>query len=879
MRSSRPAAPAFPLRLSFPAVFRLTFPAARLLLLLLLFPFPASVPCAAATLSAREMTLPGQQATPSARETPLSGRVLGSDGETLPGANIVAYTEDGRILKYTTTDTAGCFRFDIPAAAARITVTYIGYHAETVRVQDLKNPCVFTLREEAFSLREVVVRAERISESGDTLTYSVSSFREAQDRNIADVIGRMPGIEVKSDGTIEYQGKAISNCYIEGLDLMGGQYSLASNNIPAEKIKSVQVLENHQRIKSLKGTGFSEQAALNLVLQDDARAVWSGLAGLGAGYAGQGEGALYDNRIMGMQFSKKFQTLMMYKNNNTGTDIGEEVTDIADLGGYQAENGLIGLPEIGGPAFEEQRYSFNASHLLAANLLLKTGRDSDIRLQLSGFHDRERLRSERSTAYLSIDGMPVVTEDYGFTSRKNEIKGELCYTLNSDRTYVRSSTKVYADWNSGNGEMRWNGNSTDLMVRPYKRMLSEDLNISRTTARGDVWQVNSSTGDTYLPGRLLILDGTARVLDLDLFSTRNGVSYSRRIRNHFFKNTLGFDGRRQQINGVLWQNLQPYWEPSAQMTFGSHQLSGSVKSSFAYQTYEGKSSGHIWIEPSFSWEWKASPKSELSFRYRRSAMPYEGTDIIDTPLFTDYRTVYEGNGRTGERFSDVITAGYAYRNPVNGIFFNIRPVYIHSSGNIVYESTMDSDTCLRRATDRTYDADTYIVGSRLAKSFLWHRLRIGLGGSIQSTGYAYLQGTSVRDARINVCSISLDYSVRPFQWCTMEGKSAMRTSSRNRSGRITDWSHFLDFHLSSGSGWIFSIDNELYHSSDRGFGLNYFCDLSLGYRKDRWEISLLANNIAGTSEYRHVSVTATTQSYTLTYLRPREILLEFSIGF
>lgn len=816
---------------------------------------------------------------PCPAQTALSGQVYGSSGKELPGASIVAYAGDGRILAYTAADKDGHFRLDVPPDAEHVTVTHLGYGPETVMVRDLTDPYRFTLREEPFSIREVAVTAESISESGDTLTYSVASFREAQDRSIADVISRMPGIEVRSDGAIEYQGKAISNFYIEGLDLMGGQYSLASSNIPAEKVKSVQVLENHQNVRSLKGVSFSEQAALNIVLKEDAKAVWSALADLGAGYACEGEGLVYDSRLMGMRFDRKFQTLMMYKNNNTGSDIGEEVQDISDLGGYQAEKGLIGMPEISGPAFEEERFSFNASHLLAANMLWKAGKDSDIRLQLSGFHDRERQRRSSSTEYLSIDGAPVVTEDYDLTSARDELKGELCYTHNSERTYVRSSTRVYADWNSGNGEMLYNSRRTDLMVRPYRRVLSEDLDISRTTARGDVWQLDCSTGDTYLPGQLLTIDGVTRHLDINMFSSRNGASFSRRIRRHYLKNTVGFDYRQQNIDGTAWRISQPYWEPSVQMSFGSHRLSGSLRTSYAHQIYGSKSSGQIWMEPSFTWEWEASPASQVSFSYRRSAYPYEGASVIDVPVYTSYRTVHVGTGNVGGRFSDMVTAGYSYRNPVSGIFFNLRPMYVRSSGNILYESTMESDTYVQRATGMTYDSDTYILGGRLAKSFLWCRTRLGLNGSWNSTGHAYLLDGAVQKAVVNAYTVSLDYSSRPLRWWTVEGKTSAAVSRRNSGGSITDWSHSLGFHFTPGSGWMFTIDNELYHSNGTGTGLNHFCDVALQYGRDRWEIALAANNIIGTSGYRQVSVSATMQSYTMTYLRPREVMLKFSVSF
>ena len=71
--------------------------------------------------------------------------------------------------------------------------------------------------------------------------------------------------------------------------------------------------------------------------------------------------------------------------------------------------------------------------------------------------------------------------------------------------------------------------------------------------------------------------------------------------------------------------------------------------------------------------------------------------------------------------------------------------------------------------------------------------------------------------------------------------------------------------------------NELYHSSEKNFGVNWFSDLSVSYKADRWEISLIGSNIVGTSQYERVRVSSTMQSYTLTHLRPREVLLKFSL--
>ena len=171
-----------------------------------------------------------------------------------------------------------------------------------------KNGQTIKMQEQAVALKEVKVTPQRIRAEGDTLTYSVAGFKQKQDRSIADVIAKMPGLEVQPNGSIKYQGKTINKFYIEGMDLLGGKYAMASENLSADKVKSVQVYENHQPVKALKNVQFSEQAALNLVLKDDAKNVWQGVVDMATGY---GDDWLRDARWLEMVFGRKKQSISM----------------------------------------------------------------------------------------------------------------------------------------------------------------------------------------------------------------------------------------------------------------------------------------------------------------------------------------------------------------------------------------------------------------------------------------------------------------------------------------------------------------------------------------------------------------------------------------
>jgi hypothetical protein len=67
---------------------------------------------------------------------------------------------------------------------------------------------------------------------------------------------------VAKDGKISYNGKAISNLYIGGDNLLDDKYNIATSSIPNGVVDKVQVMENHQPIKMLKDKVVSEDVAL-----------------------------------------------------------------------------------------------------------------------------------------------------------------------------------------------------------------------------------------------------------------------------------------------------------------------------------------------------------------------------------------------------------------------------------------------------------------------------------------------------------------------------------------------------------------------------------------------------------------------------------------
>lgn len=813
-----------------------------------------------------------------------SGRIVDEYGNALAGANILAYKSDGAVVTYSIADGTGYFEIKISPVVSYIVVSLMGMKPVRIDVGELSDGQTVIMVESVERLRTVTVTQRRIRESGDTLTYSVGSFKQAQDRSIEDVIRRMPGIDVKPSGAIEYQGKEISKFYIEGLDLMGGKYSLASGNISADKVKDVQVLENHQNVKSLRGIQYEERAAMNIVLKDEERSVWSALVEAGGGYAERNEGFLYDNRLMAMQFGRKFQTMMVYKGNDTGTDISNELNDFSD--GYREENGILSLMSVPKPGFDKGKYTFNNSHLYSGNWLLKAGKDSELSLQVDGLLDREKLNWVGETFYLDVADVPSVREAWDISGKRNELGVKLNYILNSDRTYVRSRTQCSGKWNSSDGMWSVGDDTTGMFVHPEIRMVAEDFSLSHTTPKGNVWQVESSTGDTYLPGSLLTLSSQEHKLRVNKFSTKNALTFKLKSGQHYFSGKAGIDYKNQFLCGDFYSYALPYWEQGFQFHFGNHNITANCRLGYLWQKYGAESTGNIVVDPSLSWNWKPDGMNEFRVSYSIGSSEYNTLEMLTGPVYYSYRNVSYGLGEPDIRRSHILLAGWTFRNPLVGFFFNIRPSYLRTSGNLLYESTLDNGVYCTKATGEKYASDYLGITFRAEESFPSVRLTAGLSGTASSTSYLSVIRGNVEKYALDALSASVDISYRLSSLLNFQLKSKMSASRRRCNDNpslstpyVVDWAHNASVNLFPLKGLRIGAECDVYHSNEKDYGVNSFLDIFAGYKRGKWEISCSARNVVGTNEYRQVRISSTLQTNSITVLRPREYLLKFCIEF
>jgi len=412
-------------------------------------------------------------------QTVIEGTVLDVQGKAADAYVTASLTGKTVIVAFADTDAKGHYRLEFTAQADSVAVTASGL-AIGNQVKVVKNRSQrldFRVKEKNVQLKEVSVRAQKIRQNGDTLNYSVGAYQQQGDRVIGDVLKRMPGIEVADNGGIKYNGKSIKKFYVEEMDLLQGRYGLATNNINASDVATVQVLENHQPVKALQGKTLTDDVAINLKLKDSAKGTVAVNTMLGAGIqqaglnsppqGGVGGRLLWTAEVVGMYFAKRRQNMTLYKGNNTGDDVSAELTQhysgINSVGLYPFCPTAAVMPS--GSGLPQKRTFDNHTHIFTMNHLEKIFKDTEVGINITYHNDRIRREgNSESDHFVSNDSRLLTSETMTSETKVNNLNVQARYNWNATNGFLANVLKFDTNWNSDrvDGKMNYNYTAANL---------------------------------------------------------------------------------------------------------------------------------------------------------------------------------------------------------------------------------------------------------------------------------------------------------------------------------------------------------------------------------------------------------------------------------
>jgi hypothetical protein len=209
----------------------------------------------------------------------LKGKVIDQTTK-LPIESATVYltsVKDSSVVDYTITNKLGFFSFKIKKSDKPISlkVSYISYQdfkEDLSSMQSDKDFGTIELKETVNALDEVVIKSEipPIRIKKDTLEFNAASFKVGADANVEALLKQLPGVEISPEGKITVNGKEVNNILVNGKPFFGKDGKIATQNLPAEIIDKVQVVDTKTKSEEISGeSAGSQEKTINLTIQED----------------------------------------------------------------------------------------------------------------------------------------------------------------------------------------------------------------------------------------------------------------------------------------------------------------------------------------------------------------------------------------------------------------------------------------------------------------------------------------------------------------------------------------------------------------------------------------------------------------------------------
>ncbi len=210
------------------------------------------------------------------------GLVLDTGKAPLEMANVMAVNQNSKAMDaYAITSDKGKFVLNLKTNTSyTIKLSYIGMQNKEISVTTKAENIIqnITMESGGIELAGVeIVREMPVSIKGDTIVYNADSFKSGTERKLEDVLKKLPGVEINSDGEVEVEGKKVSKLMVDGKDFFKGDTKLGVKNIPADAIDKVQFLRNYNENLILKGVeNNQDNVAMNIKLKSGKKNFWFG---------------------------------------------------------------------------------------------------------------------------------------------------------------------------------------------------------------------------------------------------------------------------------------------------------------------------------------------------------------------------------------------------------------------------------------------------------------------------------------------------------------------------------------------------------------------------------------------------------------------------
>lgn len=844
----------------------------------------------------------------------ITGETLEEDGQPLPGVLVtLRKAASRRALSFGRSDSDGRFaiEYDRPTEGFWLHFRMLGFREDSIRLIPGKSHYLIRLREEVTELREVTVTVDPIRAEGDTIRYLVSNFSQIQDKSLADVLKRMPGIEVGESGQIKYQGVSINRFYIEGRDMLGGRYGVATTSINPEDVGSVEVMENHQPIKAIRDLEFSHNAAVNIRLKEDAKSRWVGTATLGGGVLAEKPTTtpLWEGKGSLMRFRKEEQILAAIGTSNAGKDATVANCEVALGADGQRRDYTLTNPfslTLPVPAqLDEEWYRRGPTHSLSINGLRGLADEVDLTGRLNYTKRTDLSRGSSRMTYFFKDEDKIIESEEEGRSHSSELALDAGLLINKSALYLSDKLSGRLRWRDLTLDTRGTmPNSRDVSIR--HREITNDLSI--ILPRGSHrYRLDSQVRWERQPGLMtitgmgddrrqeisseILYSNTSTDLSLSdgIFDLSGTIGLSTLHRTFYSDLTLPELALSSTDNQLTVDYLRPYAVPRISLRGESLEALLSIPIDKTYYRVadheETQRIAPISLHPSLHLDLEATRRLKLSGDLSYSN-GYEDAGRESGYLLSGYYTLTRGATELNHRQSLSSGIGAEYRNPLRALFTHLDLRYLRYRASLVSRRDLQGDYLLSEMTPMDNRGHLISIGGSISKGIILWQTTLVLKGQYTLGRQEMFLKEALNAFRFRGLSLGGSASSHPVSWINLTynvGLDFSHQALEDEQGRLRrNISQSLELVLMPDTLWrIEMTGNHYYNEIVQGMRKNYLLmDLGVVYSpRGRFEVSLQARNLFNNHNYGYTLLSSLTAQSVTYDIRPMELLASIFFHF
>jgi len=287
----------------------------------------------------------------------ITGKLVDSSAAKQPISDAtvsLVQAKDSALVTFTLSNKQGAFEIKgLAAGDYRLIITHEAFiefkkNISVTEAQKQIDLGELTPAKDYKTLGGVTVTSEApIVVKGDTIQFNASGFKTKPNATVEDLIKKLPGMEVDREGNIKAQGEQIQKVYVDGKEFFGNDPKLATKNLTADMVESVQVYDDmSEQAKFTKIDDGSRSKTVNIKLKKDRNKGLFGRALAGYGDQGRYKGNISVNRFSGVQ---RLSFLLNTNNiNEQGFTFSDVISSMGGFSGFAGGGGGSGGPGGGG---------------------------------------------------------------------------------------------------------------------------------------------------------------------------------------------------------------------------------------------------------------------------------------------------------------------------------------------------------------------------------------------------------------------------------------------------------------------------------------------------------------------------------------------------